>query len=77
MKTYLSATIVALLIAGLSASPASAKHRRHHARPASHAMTAGSVSIFGNAALSGNNGNSGSGSNSVGHVQGGNIGAGK
>ncbi len=77
MKRCLSVMVAALLITGLSAAPASAKHRRHHMRHASDGMTTGLAPIPGSAALSGNNGNSGSGSNSVGHIQGGNIGAGK
>lgn len=82
MKKILATSMAALLIAGLSAGTASAKHRRHHAKPGYSGMTTGSAPTGGyrggNAALSGNNGNSGSGSNALGgNIQGGNIGAGK
>ena len=71
MKKLLSVTIAALLVAGLSAGSAFAKHRRYHAKTGYSGM------MTGNAAMRGNHGNSASGSNSVGHIQGGNIGAGK
>lgn len=77
MKKSLTIAAAALLIVGLSFEAASAKQRRHHGHSRS-GMTTGMSPTGGNAALSGNNGNSGSGSNALGgHIQGGNVGAGK
>jgi hypothetical protein len=81
MKKILAMAMAGLMIASFSVTGASAKKHRTH--KSAHGMTTGMGSgpstgmTGGNAALSGNNGNSGSGPNSVGHVQGGNIGAGK
>ncbi len=84
MKKLLSVTATALLIAGLSGGAASAKHRRHHiyprqqVYPSQSGWTGGPAPFRGNnAELMGNNGNSASGDNSLGHIRGGNIGAGK
>jgi hypothetical protein len=81
MKKFFSVAATALLVAGLSVGVASAKPRKHAARSTHSGMqgaTTGSAPMRGNnAELMGNNGNSASGSNSLGHIQGGNIGAGK
>ena len=78
MKKILSATAAALLIAGLSAVPASAEKRLRHMQTRSQSTTGSAPWARGNnAELVGNNGNSGQGSNSLGHIQGGNIGGGK
>lgn len=83
MKKFLSVTATALLIAGLTSGAASAKHRRHHvypgqAYPSQRGWTGSPPPFFGsNAELMGNNGNSASGDNSLGHIKGGNSGAGK
>jgi hypothetical protein len=93
MKKFLTVTVAALVIAGLSSGVASAKHKRHHARPVQqtypdqggwnggwvplYGNAALTGDIYGNAALMGNNGNSANGDNSLGHIKGGNIGGGK
>ncbi|MDB5550212.1 MAG: hypothetical protein JWL86_196 [Rhizobium sp.] len=78
MKKLLSITVVALLIAGLTAVPASAKKRHRHIQSNIHSTTEARSSIGGsNAELMGNNGNSGQGGNSLGNILGGNIGGGK
>jgi hypothetical protein len=78
MNKMFFSVVAVLLMAGLSAGPASAKSKRHgmhHSMKMPSGMTTGRSSMTGgNAALSGNNGNSGSGSNSVGNVKGGNAG---
>lgn len=80
-KLFAISTVTAIVVAGLTASPAAAKHRKHHSN---HQMSrqispgqGGTVGMGGNAALSGNNGNSAQGSNSLGHIKGGDIGGGK
>jgi hypothetical protein len=78
MKKLIAVTATALLVAGISTSSASAKHRRHHVRASQSEMITGTSPMRGNnAELRGNNGNSASGSNSLGHIQGGDIGGGK
>jgi hypothetical protein len=84
MKKLFAVTTAALLVASMTAAPASAKHRKHHSRHhMSNQMPSGQVGTTGmarrgnNAELMGNNGNSAQGSNSLGHIQGGNIGGGK
>jgi hypothetical protein len=81
MKKFLAAAAATLIVATFTLDAASARHRyrghyyHHHYHPyMSYGRTGG---YWGNAAMSGNNGNSGSGSNSLGHIRGGNIGAGK
>ena len=78
MKKIFSVAASALLIAGLSSAPASAKKRHRHV-PAHGQMTSGSAPMArgNNAELMGNNGNSAQGDNSLGHIRGGNIGGGK
>ena len=71
MKNLLAVAAAMLIVAAFSIAPASARHR-HHAYHARSGMMMG-----GNAELGGNNANSASGSNSVGHIKGGNNGAGK
>lgn len=86
MKKILSLAAAALLMAGLSSGAASAKHQRHHhhhhhySHPIQSGVTTERGPMFGwgnNAELMGNNGNSASGDNSLGHIKGGNIGAGE
>ena len=78
MKKILSVAAAAVLIAGLSTAPASAKKHHRHMQVHSQ-MTTGSAPMArgNNAELMGNNGNSAQGDNSLGHIKGGNIGAGK
>jgi hypothetical protein len=71
MTKFLSVTAIALLIAAASADAASARHYRHGS-----SFHHGSIFGNSNAELRGNNGNSIRGSNSVGHIKGGNSGAG-
>jgi hypothetical protein len=78
MKKLLSITGAALLIAGLSAAPASAKKRHHMAQGRSQMTTGASPMARGNnAELMGNNATSAEGSNSLGHLLGGNNGSGR
>ena len=86
MKRFFAVAAATVMIAAFMVDAASARHRQrgyhyhysghHYGGPhyGSSGMYRGS---WGNAAMSGNHGNSGSGSNSVGHILGGNIGAGK
>ena len=71
MKKLLAMSAALLAVAAFTMDSASARH--HHYHRAHH----GWVHFGGNAAMSGNNGNSAHGSNSLGHIKGGNLGAGK
>jgi hypothetical protein len=78
MKKLFSLTAAGLLVAGLTVSAADAKHRRHHHMHHASMHRKMTTGMGGNnAELMGNNGNSASGSNSLGHIKGGNVGAGE
>jgi len=78
MKKIVFVTSAALLIAGLTAVPASAKKGQPRVQSHSNVNMGSALSARGNnAELMSNNGNSGQASNSLGHIQGGNIGGGK
>jgi hypothetical protein len=82
MKKYLALATASLL---LSVSSMDAAFARHHHRSSHHVTQGATTGMNGggssmkanNAELGGNNANSGSGPNSLGHIQGGNNGAGK
>lgn len=79
MKTFLAlASAATVLLASYSAASAAPKrpHHGHKAYYNSYNMMRSSP-FRGNAAMSGNNGNSASGSNSLGHIKGGDSGAGE
>jgi hypothetical protein len=80
MKKLLAIATTALTIAAFTMDSASARHHHRHHR-IDHGMTTGMGAGGGmrgnNAELGGNNGNSASGSNSLGHIPGGDSGAGK
>ncbi|MET0407530.1 MAG: hypothetical protein ABW006_04095 [Hyphomicrobium sp.] len=84
MMKFVTCATAAILLAGtLSGATAGTSHKRNVNRgmTSQDGMTTGQARsgtyTGGNAALQGNNGNSGQGSNSLGHIKGGNIGAGK
>lgn len=81
MSRILTLVAAATLIVGFTADASAGKGRKHQSQTQTQStMTTGQSRTGytgGNAALQGNNGNSGQGSNSLGHIKGGNIGAGK
>lgn len=81
MRKTLALLTAAAIVAGFATDAMAGKARKHNSQASQDRMTTGQARpgsyTGGNAALQGNNGNSGQGSNSLGHIKGGNIGAGK